>query len=771
MSVAAQIYDIHCIDAQNLLVKDFRTSDPYLKFYLKNKGPSTAIQSTVIKSNLNPTWDQHLTLNAVDIADTLVVELYDYDKGSNDDPMMEPLEFPLTSISPQAPIDFNSDIQYKGKPAGHLHFTITCLTQGALEQPAPGAEVTQQPAISYLDIHLVKASNLIKADANASDPYVVFYLKSEGKDKGVKSKVIKNDLNPVWDQHLALTAPRQDDSLMIEMWDEDIARDDSLMDTLECPINTITKETPLNFDRDIVKKDKPAGHLEFHVNCVNSPGEVYTAPAAGQQVQSSDIYLDIHVIKADNLLKLDANDSDPYMQFYFKNAGKETAVKTNVIKNNCNPVWDQHLALHTSEISDILVCEMWDEDIKKDDPMMDPIEIPVVQITPGHPYLFDKLIKAKDKDAGHLEFNIHCVDKQGKEIAPTESKAGYYFDIHAVKGTNLIKADANASDPYMVFYLKSLGKDYAVKTKVIDNDLNPVWNQRLALSTTDPSDEIVVELWDKDISRDDSLMDPLHYPVTSITPQQPLDFDQDIQRKGKPAGHLEFHIHNVDQSTPAYRSRDIQLEPGQQCRFNWGDDGSTFSTSFTGYSQCSKTLDDILKGQDFDHVHAVVEPVEKKPPKPKRVEEVDGILVSCDGLATEQDDPLTIYATVQLIGRSAIGKGKGTLVQTDNQNSASPVFNKDFKLEKGKKGDGVQVVVYQQHSQHGVERIGICRIPIHDVPEGPNEPKTYPLLRPRKFNGENALEERFDSYGSVTLSLNRHESFIEPEQAGVQAPQ
>lgn len=771
MSTPAQIYDIHVISGSNLLIKDFRTSDPYMKFYLKSQGDKSVQQTNVIKSDLNPVWNQHLTFTATDLSDVLVAEMYDQDKGSKDDPMMDPLEFPLSSISPQAPVNFDKDITYKGKEAGHLIFNITCVTQGGFEPTGTGSAIPEagvnQPQISYLDIYLARGQNLIKADANASDPYVIFYLKSEGKEKGVKSRVIQNDLNPVWDQHLALTAPRQDDSLVIEMWDEDIARDDSLMDPLECPISSITRETPLDFDKDIEKKGKPAGHLEFHVHCVNNPGEVYTPSATPKQVQASDVYLDVHAIKANNLLKLDANASDPYLLFYFKNSGKESGVKTNVQKNTCDPIWDQHLALHTPEISDTLVVEMWDEDISKDDPMMDALEFPVVNITPGTPIHFDKDITRKGKEAGHLQFDVRCVDKQGKEIAPTQHNS-VFFDIHAVKGSNLIKADANASDPYMVFYLKSLGKDACVKTEVVKDNLNPVWDRHLGLSTNDLSDTIVVELWDKDISKDDSLMDPLEYPVSSITPENPVNFDQDIQRKGKPAGHLQFHIYAVDKSSPVVQSRDIVLQPGQQCHFQWGDDGSTFSTSFTGYTECSKTLDDILQGQDFDHVHAIVDPVEAKPPKPKRVEDVTGTLVSADGLAYEQDENLDFYTTVQLIGRSAIGKGKGTLVTTDHVNNATPTFNKEFHLEKGKYGDGVQVIVYQQHSQHGVLRVGVARIPIHDVTEGPNEPTTVPLNRPRNFNGENAIEGNYENYGTVTISLNRKETFVEPEQKPAQ---
>ena len=143
---------------------------------------------------------------------------------------------------------------------------------------------------------------------------------------------------------------------------------------------------------------------------------------------------------------------------------------------------------------------------------------------------------------------------------------------------------------------------------------------------------------------------------------------------------------------------------------------------------------------------------------------MNGVLVCCENLAVDQDEHLTVYATVQLIGRSAIGKGKGTLVQTDIDHSTSPIFNQEFTLEKGKLGDSVQVILYQQHSVNGLQRIGIARIPIHDVTEGPNIPKLYPLLKPRNFNGENAIQKRHESYGTVTIVLNHHESFIEPEE-------
>lgn len=56
----------------------------------------------------------------------------------------------------------------------------------------------QQPTISCLNIHLNKAFDLHDPMGDENEIYVIFYLKSEGKDKAIKSKTI-NGPNPVWD--------------------------------------------------------------------------------------------------------------------------------------------------------------------------------------------------------------------------------------------------------------------------------------------------------------------------------------------------------------------------------------------------------------------------------------------------------------------------------------------------------------------------------------------------------------------------------------------
>ncbi|KAL4363036.1 hypothetical protein GQ457_04G032250 [Hibiscus cannabinus] len=59
------------------------------------------------------------------------------------------------------------------------------------------------------------------------------------------------------------------------------------------------------------------------------------------------------------------------------------------------------------------------------------------------------------------------------------------------------------SDPYVVVHIRPLFK---VKTKVIDNNLNPVWNQTFELIAEDrETQELIVEVFDKDIGQDKRL--------------------------------------------------------------------------------------------------------------------------------------------------------------------------------------------------------------------------------------------------------------------------
>ncbi|KAL6843057.1 hypothetical protein ACP4OV_027131 [Aristida adscensionis] len=74
--------------------------------------------------------------------------------------------------------------------------------------------------------------------------------------------------------------------------------------------------------------------------------------------------------------------------------------------------------------------------------------------------------------------------------------------VHIVRGIDLAVRDVMSSDPYVMIVLGH----QSMKTKVIKNTLNPVWNERLMLSIPDPIPPLKLQVFDKDTFSSDDRM-------------------------------------------------------------------------------------------------------------------------------------------------------------------------------------------------------------------------------------------------------------------------
>ena len=74
--------------------------------------------------------------------------------------------------------------------------------------------------------------------------------------------------------------------------------------------------------------------------------------------------------------------------------------------------------------------------------------------------------------------------------------------VNVVRGTNLAVRDMVTSDPYVIL---SLGNQI-VKTRVIKNNLNPVWNEKLMLSIPESVPPLKLLVYDKDTFTNDDFM-------------------------------------------------------------------------------------------------------------------------------------------------------------------------------------------------------------------------------------------------------------------------
>uniref|UniRef100_A0A7N0V7T7 C2 domain-containing protein n=1 Tax=Kalanchoe fedtschenkoi TaxID=63787 RepID=A0A7N0V7T7_KALFE len=91
------------------------------------------------------------------------------------------------------------------------------------------------------------------------------------------------------------------------------------------------------------------------------------------------------------------------------------------------------------------------------------------------------------------------VDTSDLELKPQGSLTVTVVKANDLKNIEMI----GKSDPYVVVYIRPLFK---VKTKVVENDLNPVWNQTFELIAEDKETQsIILEVYDQDMGDDKRL--------------------------------------------------------------------------------------------------------------------------------------------------------------------------------------------------------------------------------------------------------------------------
>jgi len=94
--------------------------------------------------------------------------------------------------------------------------------------PSAGSDIEAPP----LKLTIVSARGLRDADwvpgAGKSDPYCVCEIAGKPKEAKVQTKVINDNLDPVWEHHAEIPGFRQGDTLVFKVWDKDLAKSDFL---------------------------------------------------------------------------------------------------------------------------------------------------------------------------------------------------------------------------------------------------------------------------------------------------------------------------------------------------------------------------------------------------------------------------------------------------------------------------------------------------------------------------------------------------------------
>jgi len=110
--------------------------------------------------------------------------------------------------------------------------------------------------------------------------------------------------------------------------------------------------------------------------------------------------------------------------------------------------------------------------------------------------------------------------RQSLQVSQSMTIPPKALEVTIICARGLMNADViGLSDPYTLIEIK--GKpDVKHKTKVIDNNLNPVWNEQFKILNFDIGDVLELSVWDKDMwPKKDDLLGRLSLRSDQILPK------------------------------------------------------------------------------------------------------------------------------------------------------------------------------------------------------------------------------------------------------------
>ncbi|KAL6974091.1 Synaptotagmin-5 [Sarracenia purpurea var. burkii] len=251
--------------------------------------------------------------------------------------------------------------------------------------------------------------------------------------------------------------------------------------------------------------------------------------------------LEVKLVQAKELTNKDIiGKSDPFSVLYIRPL-RDRMKTSKTINNELNPLWNEHFEFIVEDAStQQLVVKVYDDEGLQAAEFIGCAQIPLKELEPGKVKdVWLKLVKDlevqrdnKNRGQVHLEllycpygteneltnpfassFSMTTLEKvlkngvEGKEAAEngTDKKLRRrevivrgVLSVTAISAEDLAPADLmGKADPYVVLTMKKT--ETKNKTRVVNDSLNPVWNQTFDFVVEDGlHDMLIVEVWDHD---------------------------------------------------------------------------------------------------------------------------------------------------------------------------------------------------------------------------------------------------------------------------------
>ncbi|XP_062097325.1 synaptotagmin-5-like [Humulus lupulus] len=249
--------EVKLVQAKDLSNKDIvGKSDPFAKLFIRPLREKTKTSKT-INNQLNPIWNEHFEFIVEDASTQhLTIRIFD-DEGIQSSELIGCAHTPLKDLEPGKvknvwlklvkDLEVQRDTKYRGEVQLELLY-CPFGTESSIKNPfnpdyeltslekvfKSGIQGTEGSDIStiatqkkdvivrgVLSVTVISAEDIPTMDLlGKADPYVVLIMKKSGKK--VKTRVLSENLNPIWNQTFDFVVEDAlHEMLILEVWDHD----------------------------------------------------------------------------------------------------------------------------------------------------------------------------------------------------------------------------------------------------------------------------------------------------------------------------------------------------------------------------------------------------------------------------------------------------------------------------------------------------------------------------------------------------------------------
>jgi len=366
-------------------------------------------------------------------------------------------------------------------------------------------------------------------------------------------------VTPVWNHSEVLSGYQDGDALEFVVKDSDTGKPDDLLGNAKLPSKYIAN----GFDGELPLTDAGKGIQAFLKVQVSPtpPGAAPAAPAAGAAAGPAapptatakaplappppkKVY--VYIASARGLRDADTmigmGTSDPYCLCGIAGKPKVKKIQTKTLDNTVTPVWNHNGELDGYQDGDALEFEVKDSDTGKSDDLLGKVSLSAAEVVQG----FDgekQLAEAGKGISAFLRMKVSLqpissapaaaaapsADPKAKAstapaaaappkaaakaaaAAPGDSKPiSHTAHVTIVSASGLRDADAllgqGTSDPYCVCSIAGQPRSEKKRTKTVDNNANPVWNETFTLSGLQEGNSLLFEVNDADTGKTDDFL-------------------------------------------------------------------------------------------------------------------------------------------------------------------------------------------------------------------------------------------------------------------------